>query len=66
MTSIGQMEYRMHDKFIGIYRKGILFAKVQAETIHLLNNQGTFIKIDKEGNIQDKLKQAYSLALVSF
>ena len=31
MTSIGQVEYRMHEQFTGIYRNGILFAKVQAE-----------------------------------
>ena len=49
MTSIGQVEYRMHEQFTGIYRDGILFAKVQAEGLYLLNGQNTFIKIDKEG-----------------
>jgi hypothetical protein len=29
MASIWQVEYRMHNNFIGIYREGILFAKVQ-------------------------------------
>ena len=65
MTSIGQVEYRMHEQFTGIYRDGILFAKVQAEGLYLLNGQNTFIKIDKEEEIKDQLRQAYSLALVS-
>ena len=60
MTSVGQVKYCMHDKLIGIYREGILFTKVRAETIYLLNNQGTFIKIDKEEEIKDQLKQAYT------
>ncbi len=48
MTSIGQVEYRMHEQFTGIYRDGILFAKIHAEGVYLLNNQNTFIKIDKK------------------
>lgn len=64
MTSVGQVKYCMHDKLIGIYREEILFTKVRAETIYLLNNQGTFIKIDKEEDIKDKLKQAYNISLV--
>lgn len=62
MTSVGQVKYCMHDKLIGIYREEILFAKVRAETIYLLNNQGTFIKIDKEEDIKDKLKQTYNIS----
>ena len=65
ITSIGQVEYRMHEQFTGIYRDGILFAKVQAEGFYLLNDQNTFIKIDKKEDIKDKLKQAYNIALVS-
>lgn len=65
MTSIGQVEYRMHEQFTGIYRDGILFAKIHDERVYLLNNQNTFVKIDKKEEIKDKLKQAYSLALVS-
>lgn len=65
MTSVGQVEYRMHEQFTGIYRNGILFAKVQAEGIYLLNDQNTFIKIDKEEEIKDRLRQAYNIALVS-
>ena len=65
MTSIGQVEYRMHEQFTGIYRNGILFAKVQAEGLYLLNDQNTFIKIDKEEEIKDRLRQAYNIALVS-
>ena len=65
MTSIGQVEYRMHEQFTGIYRDGILFAKIHTEGVYLLNNQNTFIKIDKEEEIKDQLRQAYSLALVS-
>ena len=42
MASIGQVEYRMHDNFIGIYKEGILFAKVYTENLYLLNNQGIF------------------------
>jgi hypothetical protein len=38
MTSIGQVEYRMYDQFTGIYREGILFAKIHAEGVYLLNN----------------------------
>ena len=64
MTSIGQVEYRMHEQFTGIYRNGILFAKVQAEGLYLLNDPNTFIKIDKKEDIKDKLKQAYNVALV--
>jgi len=65
MTSIGQVEYRMHEQFIGIYRDGILFTKIHDEGVYLLNNQNTFIKIDKEEEIKDQLRQAYNLALVS-
>jgi TfoX/Sxy family transcriptional regulator of competence genes len=48
MTSIGQVEYRMHEQFTGIYRDGILFAKIHAEGVYLLNDHNTFIKFDKE------------------
>lgn len=65
MTSIGQVEYRMHDQFTGIYRDGILFAKIHTEGFYLLNNPNTFIKIDKKEEIKDQLRQAYNLALVS-
>jgi len=65
MTSIGQVEYRMHEQFTGIYRDGILFAKIRTEGVYLLNNQNTFIKIDKEEEIKDRLRQAYNIALVS-
>ena len=65
MTSIGQVEYRMHDQFTGIYREGILFAKIHAEGVYLLNDHNTFIKIDKEEEIKDRLRQAYNIALVS-
>lgn len=65
MTSIGQVEYRMHEQFTGIYRDGILFAKIHAEGVYLLNDQNTFIKIDKKEGIKDKLKEAYNIALVS-
>ena len=65
MVSIGQVEYRMHGNFVGIYRDGILFVKVQEEELYLLNDQGTFVKVDnKEKDIQDKLRKAYNLALV--
>ena len=65
MVSIGKVEYRMHGNFVGIYRDGILFVKVQEEELYLLNNQGMFIKVDnKEQDIQDKLRKAYNLALV--
>ncbi len=57
MTSIGQVEYRMHEQFTGIYRDGILFAKIHTEGVYLLNNQNTFIKIDKEEEIKDRLKR---------
>ena len=65
MTSIGQVEYRMHEQFTGIYRDGILFAKIHAEGVYLLNDHNTFIKIDKEEEIKDRLRQAYNIALVS-
>jgi TfoX/Sxy family transcriptional regulator of competence genes len=65
MVSIGKVEYRMYGNFIGIYRDGILFVKVQEEELYLLNDQGTFVKVDnKEQDIQDKLKKAYNLALI--
>lgn len=64
MTSIGQVEYRMHDQFTGIYRDGILFAKIQVEGLYLLNNQNTFIKVDKKEDIKNQLTQAYNIALV--
>lgn len=65
MTSIGQVEYRMHEQFTGIYRDGILFAKLHTEGLYLLNDQNIFIKIDKEKEIKYQLRQAYNLALVS-
>ena len=64
MTSIGQVEYRMHDQFTGIYREGILFAKIHSEGVYLLNNPNTFVKIDKKEEIKDQLRQAYNIALV--
>ena len=64
ITSIGQVEYRMHDQFTGIYRDGILFAKIQVEGLYLLNNQNTFIKVDKKEDIKNQLTQAYNIALV--
>ena len=65
MVSIGQVEYRMHGNFVGIYRDGILFVKVQEEELYLLNDQGIFVKVDnKEQDIQDKLRNAYNFALV--
>jgi hypothetical protein len=33
--------------------------------VHLLNDQNIFIKIDKEKEIKDQLRQAYNIALVS-
>ena len=42
MVSIGKVEYRMHNNFVGVYRDGILFVKVQEEEIYLLNAQGMF------------------------
>ena len=65
MVSIGEAEYRMHDNFVGVYREGILFAKIHAEGVYLLNNQNTFIKINKKEEIKDQLRQAYNIALVS-
>jgi len=65
MTSMGQVEYRMHEQFTGIYRDGILFAKIHAEEVYLLNDPNTFIKIDKKEEIKGQLRQAYNLALVS-
>jgi len=62
---IGKVEYRMHGNFVGIYRDGILFVKVKEEELYLLNDQGIFVKVDnKEHDIQDKLKNAYNLALI--
>ena len=37
MVAIGKVEYTMHDKFIGLYRDGILFAKIHAEKLYLVN-----------------------------
>lgn len=48
MVSIGQVEDRMHGNFVGIYRDGILFVKVQEEEIYLLNDQGTFVKVNNK------------------
>ena len=47
MAAIGKVEYRMHDKFIGLYRDrdGMLFAKVHAEKLYLFNN-GVLVKVD--------------------
>lgn len=39
--------------------------KIHDEGVYLLNNQNTFIKIDKEEEIKDQLRQAYNLALIS-
>ena len=65
MVSIGKVEYRMHGNFVGIYRDEILFVKVQEEELYLLNDQGTFVKVDnKKHDIQDKLRKAYNFALI--
>ena len=65
LVSTGQVEYRMYEQFTGIYRDRILFAKIHEEGFYLLNNQNTFIKIDKKEEIKDKLRQAYNLALIA-
>jgi len=65
MVSIGKVEYRIHGNFVGIYRDGILFVKVKEEELYLLNDQGTFVKVDnKKHDIQDKLRKAYNFALI--
>ena len=61
MVSIGKVEYRMHGNFVGIYRDGILFVKVQEEELYLLNDQGTFVKVDnKEHDIQGEPPRVYT------
>ena len=40
------------------------FAKIQVEGLYLLNNQNTFIKVDKKEDIKNQLTQAYNIALV--
>lgn len=60
LASIGQVEYRMHNNFVGFYREEILFAKLQAEELYILNDQGTFAKTDKKQNMKDELAQAYN------
>lgn len=64
LASTGQVEYRMHKSFVGLYREGILFAKIQAEEIYILNNQGILIKTDKKESMEDQLIQAYNSASV--
>lgn len=64
MVAIGKVEYRMHNRFVGLYRDGVIFAKVYAEKLYSLNDQGIFVKINKEENIEDQLKQSYNIALV--
>jgi len=61
MAAIGKVEYRMHDKFIGLYRDGILFAKVHAEELYPFNN-GVLVKVDHsldEEAFNTELQKAY-------
>jgi hypothetical protein len=45
MSAIGKVEYRMHNKFTGLYREGILFAKVDTKGLYLFNKD-VLIKVD--------------------
>ena len=45
MSVIGKVEYRMHNKFVGLYREGMLFAKVYVDGLYLLNNS-VLVKVD--------------------
>jgi len=60
MAAIGKVEYRMHDKFIGLYRNGMLFAKIHAEKLYLVNN-GVKVdhSLDKEA-FNTELQKAYN------
>jgi hypothetical protein len=61
MASIGKVEYRMHSKFVGFYREGVIFAKVEAEKLYLSNN-GVLVKVDHSLDraiLNTKLHKAY-------
>lgn len=47
MASIGRVEYRVKEEFIGFYRGKILFAKVQQEELYFLNDNGSFVKFEQ-------------------
>ena len=61
-VSLGQVEYRFHDSLVVLYKKKILFAKVNEEDLYVLSTEGNFIRINKllgRDNISLNLKQAY-------
>ena len=63
MLAIGQVEYRMHNKFVGLYKDEMLFAKVDAKGLYLFNS-GELITadhfLDKE-DFNTKLQKAYEV-----
>jgi TfoX/Sxy family transcriptional regulator of competence genes len=61
MAAIGKVEYRMHSKFVGLYKEGVMFAKVQATELHLFNN-GILVKVNHsldEEAFNTELQKAY-------
>ena len=64
MPAIGKVEYRMHNKFVGLYKNGILFAKVDTEGLYIFNNGGVLVKVDhsldKEA-FNTELQKAYEV-----
>ncbi len=63
MSAIGKVEYRMHNKFVGLYKNEILFAKVDMKGLYLFNS-GELItadhSLDKE-SFNTKLQKAYKV-----
>ena len=63
MLAIGKVEYRMRNKFVGLYREEILFAKVDVKGLYLFNSDElitTDHSLDKEA-FNTELQKAYEV-----
>ena len=66
MASIGKVEYRIKDEFIGFYRDEVLFAAVRQDGLYFLNENSLLVKFEQpvdKLNIRFNLATAYSIAI---
>jgi TfoX/Sxy family transcriptional regulator of competence genes len=65
MASIGKVEYRVKDEFIGFYKNNVLFAKLLQDELYFLSGDGSFVKFEQpldNSSIQSNLATAYGAA----
>jgi hypothetical protein len=65
-ASLGQVEYRVGESLVGLYKNQVMFGKIEHDTVYFLNSRNKFDKIDLELLEQEdlftkKAQKAYSL-----